>query len=305
MAMNEDDFVSGFAAVVGFSNVGKSTLVNQLVGNKVAIVSRRPQTTRNRIRGIMNTESAQVVFVDTPGIQKPRDRLEEHMVRAASRTVNDVDVVLFVVDGSRPQPGPGDAHCAELIARSDTPALLVVNKLDLVDRDERDARIDEYRELGDFAAVVATSALHGHGIDILRWELLKLLPRGGPRYYPVDMSTDQPTSFQVAELIREKILELTEQEVPYSTAVQIIQMEDRGERRHYVAADILVERQSQRGILIGRRGRMIRAIGERSRREVELLLGVKIYLDLHVRVQKNWRENMSILDELGVRADRE
>ncbi len=302
---SDDDFVSGFAAVIGFPNVGKSTLVNQLVGHKVAIVSRRPQTTRNRIRGIANTEDAQIIFVDTPGIQKPRDRLEEHMVRAARRTVDDVDVVLFVVDGSRPQPGQGDLNCASIVNRSDTPAVLVVNKLDLVDRKERDARIDTYRDLGEFDAVVATSALHGGGIDILRWELMKLLPRGGPRYYPSDVTTDQPTSFLVAELIREKVLELTEQEVPYSTAVQVVQIEDRGDSNFYIAADILVERHSQRGILIGRGGRMIRTIGERSRREVEKLLDISIYLDLHVRVQKNWRENFSILDELGVRVDRE
>ena len=297
------EFISGFVGVVGFPNVGKSTLVNQLVGQKVSIVSHRPQTTRNRIRGILNTEDTQVIFVDTPGIQRPRDQLERHMIEGARGTMSDVDLIMFVVDGSRERPGKGDKNCARLVEESPVPAILVVNKMDLVPAEDRQDRLETYGGLGDFESVVAASALHGHNADILMAEILQRLPRGGPRYFPGDMATDQPMSFLVAELIREKVLELVREEVPYSTAIQIRQVEERGEDQFYIAADIIVERRSQKGILIGKGGSMIKAIGQRSRRDVEELLEIEIYLDLHVRVQDKWRDNTAILKDLGLRQD--
>ncbi len=302
--MQNDLSVSGFVAVVGFSNVGKSTLVNALVGQKISIVSEKPQTTRNRIRGILNTEDMQIIFVDTPGIQRPRDRLEEHMVRGARSVVGDVDVNLLVVDGSRKRPGRGDMACADLVDGAHLPAILVVNKMDAVPAEQREERLDAYRSLGDFDAVVAASALHGHNLDVLMDEIVTRLP-AGPRYFPRELATDQSMPFQVAELIREKILELTEQEVPYSVAVAIVQAEQRKGGNYYLAADILVERDSQKGILIGRGGRMIKTIGERSRKEVERVLGVKVYLELYVRVQKRWRDSHVILRELGLQWERE
>ncbi len=301
--MTESLSASGFVAVVGFSNVGKSTLVNRLVGHKISIVSEKPQTTRNRIRGILNGEDLQIVFVDTPGIQRPRDRLEENMVRGARSAIGDVDVNLLVVDGSRKRPGRGDQACAGLVDQALCPSILVINKMDAVPVGQREERISAYRALGDFDRVVAASALHGHNMDVLMDEIVTRLP-AGPRYFPAEMTTDQPMPFLVAELIREKILEVTEQEVPYSTAVSIVKVEEREGGHYYLAADILVERDSQKGILIGKGGRMIKTIGERSRKDVERALGVRVYLDLFVRVQKKWRDNYAILKELGLRWER-
>ncbi len=301
----KDSLICGFVGVVGFANVGKSTLVNSLVGRKVSIVSDKPQTTRNRIRGILNTPDTQIVFIDTPGIQRPRDRLEEHMVRGARGVLRDVDAILFIVDGSRERPGKGDVSCARFITEVTAPAIMVVNKMDLVHVEKRDERLEAYASLGEYRAVLAVSALHGHNLELLMDELLQLLPRGGPRFFPADMTTDQPVSFVVAELIREKVLQLTEQEVPYATAVQIRDAQERDDGTFYLAADILVERASQKGILIGRGGRMIKAIGQRSREEVETALGVRVFLDLHVRVQKKWRESQAVLRELGLAPERE
>lgn len=301
----DENLICGFVGVVGFPNVGKSTMVNSLVGQKVSIVSDKPQTTRNRIRGILNTPETQIVFIDTPGIQRPRDRLEEHMVRGARGVLEDVDAILFIVDGSRERPGKGDVSCARLVSGASPPAILVVNKMDLVHVEERGERLEAYSALGDYHAVLAVSALHGHNLDLLMDELLDLLPRGGPRYFPADMTTDRPVSFVVAELIREKVLQLTEQEVPYATAVQIRDVQERDDGSFYIAADILVERTSQKGILIGRGGRMIKAIGQRSREEVETTLGVRVFLDLHVRVQKKWRDSQAVLRELGLAPERE
>ncbi|MFO8060332.1 MAG: GTPase Era [Bacillota bacterium] len=302
--MDSELSVSGFVAVVGFSNVGKSTLVNRLVGQKVSIVSGKPQTTRNRIRGILNDDDMQIVFVDTPGIQKPRDRLEEHMVAGARSAMGDVDLNLLVVDGARRSPGRGDRACAHLVDRAGRPAILVVNKMDAVPAERREERVRTYSALGDFAAVLGISALHGWNVDALRDEIVARLP-SGPRYFPPDMTSDQPMPFLVAELIREKILEVTEQEVPYSVAVAVVSAEERPGGKYYLAADILVERESQKGILIGAGGRMIKTIGERSREEVERVMEVDVYLDLHVRVQRRWRDSHVVLRELGLRWERE
>ncbi len=283
--------------------MGKSTLVNALVGTKVSIVSPRAQTTRHRIMGVLHRPNAQLVFLDTPGIHEPRDRLGDQMIRGARGAVVDVDVVLLVVDSSRPEPGKGDARAAKISISSGAPTLLVLNKIDLIPPEARQDRIERYSELGDFDAVIPISAMNGWNLDTLLDEILDRVPPGGPRYFPEESVTDRPTAFLVGELVREKILHLTKEEVPHSTAVVVREAEERPGPVYYVAADIVVDRASQKGILIGSGGSMIRKVGEAARIEVEELLGIKVYLDLFVRVEKGWRDNPSMLNELGLSDD--
>lgn len=291
-------FRSGFVALIGRPNVGKSTLLNRVVGQKVTIVSDKPQTTRNTIQCIWTTSSAQIVFLDTPGLHKPQDKLGESMVRSAREALEEVDAVLFVVDGAA-GPGPGDRRVAATLAKVATPVVLAMNKVDLLKGEEREERIALYRELGSFASVHPVSAITAEGLEELLEKLVALLPEG-PKYYPDDWVSDHPEQFVVAELIREKVLHLTYDEVPHSVAVAIEAMEERqGKELVAIRATIYVERASQKGILIGKGGARLREIGARARQEVEALLGSRVYLDLWVKVRPKWREKESVLRSLG------
>lgn len=294
-----EKFVSGFCTIVGRPNVGKSTLLNAFLERKLAIMSDKPQTTRNRILGVYNREGAQVVFLDTPGIHKPHHRLGEYMNKVAIGSIPQVDVVLFLVDGSFPEPGDGDKFVADQVVKSGKPALLVVNKLDKVKRENWYAVMDAYKALGEnWLDVVPISALENKNIDKLLDMIVGQMEEG-PQFYPDDMVTDQPERFVVAEYIREKILQLTREEIPHSIGIVIEEMKARENGLVYVAGSILVERDSQKGILIGAKGAMLKKIGQLARQDIEQLLGSKIYLELFVKVREDWRNKSSILRELG------
>jgi GTPase len=290
-------FRSGFVAVVGRPNVGKSTLVNRLVGEKVAIVSDKPQTTRNRILAVLNRPDGQVVLFDTPGIHKPMHRMNQRMVEAAVSSLGQVDLALWLVDVTE-EYGPGDRYVRDVLQRSGKPVLLGLNKIDLVPKPRLLPIIDQYRRLLDFVDVVPVSGLKGENVDRLAERLVANLPEG-ERLYPDDFLTDQPERFFVAEMVREQILRHTREEIPYSTAV-IIDSFKEGPPLVRIEASILVERDSQKGILIGRGGGMLKAIGSGARREIEAFLGTKVYLGLFVKVREGWREDPAMLDEVGL-----
>jgi len=293
----EKDFKSGFAAVVGRPNVGKSTLVNSLIGQKIAIISDKPQTTRNKILCILNLPDAQMLFLDTPGIHKPRHKLGEYMVRTAEATLREVDVVLFVVDATE-EPGAGEEYILERLAAVPTPVILVINKIDKLPRAQVLPIIARYTAKREFAAVVPVSALNRVNLDSLTAEIKKhLVP--GPKYYPDDMITDQPERLLSAELIREKVLLLTREEVPHSIAVDIEEVATRDNGDLYVRAVIYVERDSQKGIVIGAGGAALKEAGRLARIDVENLLGTKAYLDLWVKVNKEWPNKRCVLKSLG------
>jgi GTP-binding protein Era len=288
---------SGFVAVVGRPNVGKSTLVNQLVGQKVAIVSNKPQTTRNRILAVVNTPGGQIVLFDTPGIHKPQHSMNERMVETARRSLTQVEVVLWLVDVTEP-PGPGDRVVLGLVKKSSRPVVLGLNKIDRIPKPQILPAIDAYRQLMDFAAIVPVSALKGENVDALTKQLLELLPEGEP-LYPQDFLTDQPERFFVAEMIREKILHHTREEIPYSTGVVIDSFKEEGGLVR-IEATVIVERQSQKGILIGRGGGMLKTVGTEARHDIEGFLDSKVFLGLFVKVRENWREDAKILEEMGL-----
>ena len=296
--MNDDkSFKSGFVAVVGRPNVGKSTLVNSLIGQKIAIMSDKPQTTRNKILCILNLPDAQMLFIDTPGIHKPRHKLGEYMVRTAENTLREVDVVLFVTDATE-EPGPGEAYILERLASVSTPVILVINKIDKLSRAQVLPIIERYAAKRDFTAIVPVSALVRTNLDSLTGEIKKhLVP--GPKYYPDDMVTDQPERLLIAELIREKVLQLTREEIPHSIAVDIEEVATRDNGDLYVRAVIYVERDSQKGIVIGAGGAVLKEAGRLARIDVENLLGSKTYLDLWVKVKKDWRNRKGVLKSLG------
>jgi len=290
-------FHSGFVAVVGRPNVGKSTLVNRLVGEKVAIVSDKPQTTRNRILAVLNRPDGQIVLFDTPGIHKPMHRMNERMVEAAVSSLGQVDLALWLVDVTEDH-GPGDRYVKDVLGRAGKPVLLGLNKIDLVPKPRLLPLIDQYRQLLDFAEIVPLSGLKGDNVERLAERLVAHLPQG-ERLYPEDFLTDQPERFFVAEMIREQILRHTREEIPYSTAV-IIDSFKEGTPVVRIEASILAERESQKGILIGRGGAMLKSIGSAARREIEAFLGTRIYLGLFVKVREGWREDPAMLDEMGV-----
>lgn len=292
----EKDFKSGFVALVGRPNVGKSTLMNYLVGQKVAITSNKPQTTRNRISGIYTSDDMQVVFVDTPGIFKPHSKLDDYMDKASLSSLNDVDLVLFMVEPE--EAGKGDRFIAEQLKNVKVPVFLVINKIDQVHPDQLLPIIDSYRKLGDFAEFLPISATQGNGVSDLLNAIHKYLPQG-PQYYGSDQITDRPEYFVVAELIREQILHLTSQEVPHATAVAVDQMNQRVNGKLQIDATIYVERDGQKGILIGKGGKMLKQIGINSRKQIEDLLGEKVNLRLWVKVQPNWRSDPNFLKRIG------
>ena len=288
---------SGFIAVIGRPNVGKSTLINSLIGQKIAIMSDKPQTTRNRILCILTQPDAQVVFLDTPGVHKPMKKLGEYMESAVEGTLQEVDAVLFVVDAAE-RPGPGERYIVERLSKTKQPVILVVNKIDTLEREAVLPAIDVYSKLYDFAGVVPISAREKINLDDLLGETKKYLP-DGPQYYPDDMVTDQPERLIAAELVREKVLGLTRDEVPHAVAVDVDEMKTRPKGDVYIRATIYVERDSQKGIIIGSRGAMLKEIGRLARHDIEALLGSKVYLDLWVKVSKDWRNREAVLKSLG------
>lgn len=293
-----DKHYSGFAAIVGRPNVGKSTLTNGLIGEKIAIMSDRPQTTRNKIMCILNTENAQIMFLDTPGIHKPHHKLGEYMVRTAESTLKEVDVILFVIDVSEKR-GAGENYILELLQKVKTPVILVGNKIDkLQDKSKLFNIINEYTALYNFAAVVPVSALEDKEFPGLVEEITKHLPEG-PDYFPDDMITDQPERVIAAEMIREKVLLSTRDEVPHSIAVDVDEFKVRENEDVYIRATIFVERDSQKGIVIGAKGNLLKKIGQQARRDIEALLGCKVFLELWVKVKADWRNKDKALKQFG------
>jgi GTPase len=284
---------SGFVAVAGRPNVGKSTLVNALCGGKVAIVSDKPQTTRRRIFGIANGEDYQLVLADLPGFQRPRDPLTEHMQRTVDGSFEDVDAVLFVVD-ARDRIGAGDRFIAGRVFGLEVPVVIAVNKVDRLKRGHIASQMETAAGLGEFHALHPVSAKTGDGVEELRDELVGLLPEG-PLYYPSDQRTDLSAETQIAELIREKALRLTREEVPHAITVEVEELEERA-----VRAALYVETESQKQIVVGKAGSMVRRIGTEARPEIEALLGRTIFLDLQVKVRPRWRRDEAMLERLGI-----
>lgn len=290
---------SGFVSIVGRPNVGKSTLLNTLIGQKIAIVSEKPQTTRTRIQGIHTCEQGQIIFIDTPGIHKPKHRLGEYMVQVSTRSMDEVDIIYYMTDVTRPFGG-GEQFILNQLKDAGVPVFLLVNKIDLVTSEEVEDFIRPFTGYMGFTKVIPISAALSINIDRLLEETFSLLP-DGPLYYPEGDFTDQPASFIAAELIREKALILTRDEVPHSLAVEIEEFKNQGKDKVYLRAVIYTERDSQKGIIIGKNGQMLKAIGEQSRQEIERMLDCHVYLDLWVKVKKNWRDSEANLNQLGYR----
>ncbi|WP_027365423.1 GTPase Era [Desulfotruncus alcoholivorax] len=284
--MNKVGFKSGFVTITGRTNVGKSTLLNRMVGQKVVIMSDKPQTTRHKIQSVLTGEDYQVVFIDTPGIHKPKHKLGERMVETALKTLREVDIIMMLVEAA--MPGSGDNYIIEQVKQVSQPVILVINKIDLVKPAELVPIIETFRKLHDFAEIIPVSALTGENVEKLIRVIVDRLPEG-PQYYPDDVVVDRPERFVMAELIREKVLHLTSQEVPHSVAVVVEEMEQRSENLVAVSAVIYTERESQKGILIGKGGRMLKEVGKLAREEMEALLGSRIFLELWVKVKKDWR----------------
>ena len=293
------EYKSGFVAVIGRPNVGKSTLINKIIGQKVAITSDKPQTTRSRIQCILTLDDAQIIFLDTPGIHKPKFKLGEYMLKAAEGTLKEVDAIFFVIDATE-KFGGGEKYILERLNATTKPVILVVNKVDLIDREKILPIIAEYSTRRNFAAIVPISAADGTNVDELINETKKFLPEG-VQYYPADMITDQPERLIIAELIREKILHATQDEVPHSIAVDLEEFTPRDNGTIFIRATIYVERESQKGILIGKSGAMLKKIGAEARPEIEMLLGTKIFLDLWVKVKRDWRNSIGALQSFGLK----
>lgn len=294
-------YKSGFVALIGRPNVGKSTLLNRIVGQKVAIMSPKAQTTRNKIQGVYTTENEQIIFIDTPGIHKPKSRLGDFMVESAYSALHEVDATCFVVSADQ-SLGTGDRLIMERLKKVDTPVFLIVNKIDKVHPNDLLPFIESYTKEMDFEGVIPISAKQGNNVEEFLKTLSETLPEG-PQYYPEDQVTDHPEYFVVSELIREKVLALTEQEVPHSVAVVVESMQKDPYDKIHVQASIIVERSSQKGIIIGKGGKMLKNIGTRARKDIENLLGNKVYLELWVKVQKNWRDKQNYLQDFGYRKD--
>lgn len=299
--MAKTKFKSGFVAIVGRPNVGKSTLMNQVIGQKIAIMSDKPQTTRNKIHGVYTTEQMQVVFLDTPGIHKRQSKLGDFMNNTALNTLGEVEAVLFLIDAAEGFGG-GDRYIIEQLKNVKTPVILVMNKIDRIEPEALLPMIEEYRKLYSFTEIVPISAKLGNNVNTLLDQVAKYLPEG-PQYYPDDQVTDHPEQFVCAELIREKILHLTREEVPHSIAVTIEDMKVEDNGVVHLSAVIFVERDSQKGIIIGKQGAMLKEVGKRARLDIENLLGSKIFLELWVKVKKDWRNQDRVLKDLGFHRD--
>jgi len=296
--MEQEQFKSGFIAIVGAPNVGKSTFLNRMLGKKIAITSPKPQTTRNRILGMLHRPHAQLIFLDTPGIHRPRSPLNTRLVESALKTINDVDIVLMMTDVAK-----DDQRSEQIILKhlrkKNLRAILALNKIDLIKKPLLLPLIAKWSEAYPFLAIVPISALHGTQLDRLETEMIKALPEG-PQYFPPDTITDLPEQFIVAEMIREKVFRLTSQEIPYAVAVTIESFSEQvEENRIDIHATIHVEKPSQKGIIIGKNGSMLKKIGEQARRDMERMLGTKVFLDIWVRVQKNWSRDTKALRRFG------
>jgi GTP-binding protein Era len=287
---------SGFVAVVGRPNVGKSTLVNQLVGSKVSITSSRPQTTRNAIRGVVNGDGYQIVLVDTPGLHKPRNALGTRLNDVVYGTLAEADVVVFIVDATMPV-GPGDRRIAERLIEAGSNVVVAVNKVDKASREQTVTQLVEASEW-PFDEYFPIAALTGDGLPAMLEEIVSRLPEG-PQYYPDGMSTDQPESMVIAEIVREKFLERLREELPHSLVVHVEDIEQEESGLIRIAADVIVERKSQKGIVIGKGGTLLRDAGTEARKELETILGGQVNLDLHVTVEKDWQKIPELLDRLG------
>ena len=294
----KEDFKSGFAAIIGRPNVGKSTLMNHLIGQKIAITSRKPQTTRNRIQTVYTSERGQIVFLDTPGIHKAKNKLGEYMVNVAQRTFQDADVILWLVEASD-YIGAGEKHIAQQLQKTKLPVILVMNKVDKVEKKQVAGFIEAYRKLYDFAEIVPVSALRSVNLDTLLECIFKYLPYG-PQFYDEDTVTDQPQRQIVAEMIREKALRCLEEEIPHGIAVTIERMKERPQGDMVdIDATIICERDSHKGIIIGKQGTMLKKIGSQARTEIENKLETKVNLKLWVKVKKDWRDSDFLIKNFG------
>ncbi len=294
------DYKSGFVTLIGRPNVGKSTLMNHLIGQKIAIMSNKPQTTRNRIKTILTTEEGQIVFVDTPGIHKAKNKLDEYMVNVAEKTLNEVDVVLWLVEPTT-FIGAGEQHIAKQLKKVKTPVILVINKIDSVKREAVFPAIAAYKDIYDFAEIVPVSARNGNNTDELIRVVMSYLPYG-PQFYDEDTVTDQPERQIVAELIREKALHCLQDEIPHGIAVAIDRMKANRKVMH-IEATIICERDSHKGIIIGRQGNMLKKIGSTARFEIEKMLEMQVNLKLWVKVKKDWRDSEFLMKNFGYREE--
>jgi GTP-binding protein Era len=296
-----EDHRSGVIAVVGRPNVGKSTLINRILGQKIAAVSPKPQTTRRRQLGIYTTDRAQILFVDTPGLHAPQHKLGEYMVKNAEGAFRDADLILLLLDVSHP-PEAGDRHLAETVARlrGNTPVILALNKVDQLSEKYREHNIGEHSALIPHEKHYLISALNGAGVDEMMNDFIERLPQG-PRYFPTDQLSEVNMRFIAAEIVREKVMLHTEQEVPHSVAVVVDSYRERSDKLHYISATIYVERESQKGIIIGKGGEMIKTIGSEARADLREMLGSEVFLELHVKVLKNWRSDEKLMQRLGYR----
>lgn len=297
MTQDNGPFHSGFVAIIGRPNVGKSTLLNQILGQKIAITSNKPQTTRNRILGIHNLDDAQVLFLDTPGIHAARDRFNRYMVDQAVMACDDVDLILLLVEAGQ---GRGlDKQILDILKRTKTKVMLVINKVDLVPRPELLPQLEAFARQYDFVELVPVSAQTGEGVEHLVNAIRSYLPEG-PRLYPEEMVTDLPERFIVAEMIREKIFRMTNQEVPYGIAVQVETFEEKPEKKLVVIGAVVhVERESHKSIILGKQGAMIKRIGKAAREDIERMLGTRVFLEIFVRIQKDWTRSPHLLREMG------
>ena len=291
-------YKSGFISIIGRPNVGKSTFLNRVIGQKIAIMSDKPQTTRNKVQGVLTQNDSQMIFIDTPGIHKPKHKLGDFMMKVATNTLKEVDLILFMINATEGY-GRGDEFIIEKLQTVKTPVFLVVNKIDAMHPDDLLPIIEKYQKLYPFAAVVPISALEGNNVDTLLEQIKEHLPEG-PQFYPADQVTDHPERFIISELVREKVLHLTREEIPHSVAVVIdsIKKMDNSDTIN-VMATIVVERDSQKGIVIGKQGKMLKEVGSRARVDIENLLGSKVFLELWVKVQKDWRNKASQLRDYG------
>ncbi|NME04303.1 GTPase Era [Psychrobacillus sp. BL-248-WT-3] len=304
MLQNNEGYKSGFISIIGRPNVGKSTFLNRVIGQKIAIMSDKPQTTRNKVQGVLTLDQSQMIFIDTPGIHKPKHKLGDFMLKVAKNTLREVDVIIFMVNATEPR-GKGDEFIIDLLEKNETPVFLVINKIDQVHPDDLIGIIESYKDKYDFAEIVPISALQGNNVERILETIQSYLPEG-PQYYPADQVTDHPERFIISELIREKVLHLTREEIPHSIAVVIDKIkkeEDTDKDMIRVMATIIVERDSQKGIVIGKRGALLKEVGTRARHDIEMLLGTKVFLELWVKVQKDWRNKSAHLKDYGFRED--
>jgi len=293
------EFKSGFISIVGKPNVGKSTLLNRLAGSKISIITKKPQTTRNAIKAIITTDKYQMIFIDTPGIMKPKNKLGEYMVKTALESLNEVDLILFMVEGTDLHPQNEDIEIINKLKEKKTPVFLLINKIDIAEKDRIFSLMSEYNRLMEFTDIIPISAATSEGLEILLHKIENVLPYG-PKYYPDDIITDQPERAIAAEIIREKFFMLLKQEIPYGIGVEITHFKEREDKNILdIEANIYCEKESQKGIVIGNNGKLIKKAGTLAREEIEYLFGIKVNLKLWVKTKNDWRNNVRMLKTLG------